>query len=75
MAQRLEVAPNALYGHVPSKTAFIDDLLADVQAPAPGNEDATVRAQAGPVLLRDNWRVDDRRQVQLAPRGISVRTR
>jgi AcrR family transcriptional regulator len=46
LAQRLEVAPNALYSHVANKTALIDDLLddllAEVQAPAPGIEDPTV---------------------------------
>lgn len=39
LAQRLEVAPNALYSHVPSKLALIDavidDVLAAVEAPAP----------------------------------------
>jgi AcrR family transcriptional regulator len=40
LAERLEVAPNALYSHVTSKTALIDavldDVLAEVEAPAPG---------------------------------------
>lgn len=30
VAQRLDVAPNALYSHVASKTALVDDLLDDV---------------------------------------------
>jgi len=30
LAQRLEVAPNALYSHVPSKAALIDEILDDV---------------------------------------------
>ncbi len=37
LARRLDVSPNALYSHVPSKTALIDevldDVLAEVQAP------------------------------------------
>ncbi|MGI8648105.1 MAG: TetR/AcrR family transcriptional regulator [Mycobacteriales bacterium] len=45
LAQRLSVAPNALYSHVTSKTALIDDLLdevlAEVQAPAPDIADAS----------------------------------
>lgn len=38
LARRLEVAPNALYSHVPSKTALLDDLLDDLLAlvAAPG---------------------------------------
>lgn len=43
LAERLDVAPNALYSHVASKTALVDDLLdqmlAEVEAPAPGQED------------------------------------
>lgn len=43
LAQRLEVAPNALYSHVPSKLALIDEVLdevlAQVEAPAPGVAD------------------------------------
>jgi AcrR family transcriptional regulator len=39
LAQRLDVAPNALYSHVPSKLALIDtlidDVLAQVEAPTP----------------------------------------
>jgi AcrR family transcriptional regulator len=38
LARRLQVAPNALYSHVPSKTALfdelLDDLLAGVETPA-----------------------------------------
>ncbi|MDQ2707321.1 MAG: TetR/AcrR family transcriptional regulator [Actinomycetota bacterium] len=30
LAERLQVAPNALYSHVPNKTALIDDLLDNV---------------------------------------------
>lgn len=30
LAERLEVAPNALYSHVASKTALVDDLLDEV---------------------------------------------
>ncbi|MHB8311694.1 MAG: TetR/AcrR family transcriptional regulator [Candidatus Dormibacteria bacterium] len=43
LAERLDVAPNALYSHVASKTALIDDLLdevlAQVQAPVSDIED------------------------------------
>lgn len=39
LARRLQVAPNALYSHVSSKTALLDDLLdellAHVEVPAP----------------------------------------
>ncbi len=46
VAQRLDVAPNALYSHVPSKTALIDDVLddvlAEVQAPAQDVRDPTM---------------------------------
>jgi len=45
VAQRLDVAPNALYSHVANKTALLDDVLddvlADVQAPAPNIDDPT----------------------------------
>lgn len=44
VADRLGVAPNALYSHVASKAALIDDLLddvlAEVEAPPAGVEDA-----------------------------------
>jgi AcrR family transcriptional regulator len=43
LAARLDVAPNALYSHVAGKTALIDavldDVLAEVQAPAADAED------------------------------------
>jgi TetR/AcrR family tetracycline transcriptional repressor len=43
LAERLGVAPNALYCHVASKTALIDDMLddvlAEVEAPAPDSAD------------------------------------
>jgi AcrR family transcriptional regulator len=43
LARRLEVTPNALYSHVESKTALVDelldDLLAEVEAPVPGGGD------------------------------------
>jgi TetR/AcrR family transcriptional regulator, tetracycline repressor protein len=43
LAERLDVAPNALYAHVASKTALIDgvldDILAEVEASAPGDGD------------------------------------
>lgn len=43
LAQRLDVAPNALYSHVASKTVLVDDLfddvLAEVRAPAPDIDD------------------------------------
>lgn len=43
LAENLDVAPNALYSHVASKTALIDDLLdevlAEVQAPTQDVED------------------------------------
>lgn len=32
LARRLDVAPNALYSYVPSKTALLDDLLDDLLA-------------------------------------------
>ena len=32
VADRLDVAPNALYSHVPSKTALVDAVLDDVLA-------------------------------------------
>lgn len=43
LAQRLEVTPNSLYSHVPSKTALIDDVLDDVLAEvqAPVGDDVT----------------------------------
>lgn len=45
LAERLEVAPNALYSHVASKTTLIDDVLDDVldevEAPAADIEDPT----------------------------------
>lgn len=43
LARRLQVAPNALYSHVPDKTALLDllldELLASVPAPAADAED------------------------------------
>ncbi len=43
LARRLDVSPNALYSHVPSKTALVDDLLdqvlGEVQTPDPGVAD------------------------------------
>jgi TetR/AcrR family transcriptional regulator, tetracycline repressor protein len=40
LARRLDVAPNALYSHVASRTDLVDqlldDLLAEVRTPAPG---------------------------------------
>jgi AcrR family transcriptional regulator len=43
LAQRLEVSPNALYSHVASKSALLDDLLddilAEVKAPDPEHAD------------------------------------
>jgi AcrR family transcriptional regulator len=43
LAERLGVRPNALYSHVASKTALVDDILddvlAEVRAPAPDVED------------------------------------
>lgn len=45
LASRLGVAPNALYSHVPGKTALLDDLLDDllaaVQTPDPDTADPT----------------------------------
>lgn len=42
LARRLEVAPNALYSHVPHKTALVDELLdarlADVDTPGAGGD-------------------------------------
>jgi len=46
VAKRLDVTPNALYSHVPSKTALLDDVLDDVlasvQAPARDIDDPSV---------------------------------
>ncbi|MDP8931780.1 MAG: TetR/AcrR family transcriptional regulator [Actinomycetota bacterium] len=43
LAERLDVAPNALYSHVASKTSLIDDMLDDVlaqvEAPPPDRAD------------------------------------
>lgn len=43
LAERLAVSPNALYSHVASKTALVDDILDDalaaVDAPAPDASD------------------------------------
>lgn len=43
LAARLQVSPNALYSHVASKTALVDelldDLLAEVPSPTPGSGD------------------------------------
>ena len=43
LARRLDVAPNALYSHVATKTALIDDILdevlAGVEVPAPDRGD------------------------------------
>ncbi|NED95687.1 helix-turn-helix transcriptional regulator [Phytoactinopolyspora alkaliphila] len=45
LASRLGVAPNALYSYVANKTALVDDLLddvlADVETPAPDSADPT----------------------------------
>jgi AcrR family transcriptional regulator len=50
LARRLEVAPNALYSHVQSKTALLDDLLDDVlsgvDAPAPDPADPVTGLKA-----------------------------
>jgi AcrR family transcriptional regulator len=50
LAERLEVSPNALYSHVDSKTALIDDLLdellAQVDAPSPDVEDPSAGLHA-----------------------------
>ena len=49
LAQRLGVRPNALYSHVASKTALIDDVLDEVLAevdPAPDLEDPTAGLHA-----------------------------
>ncbi len=60
LAERLGVAPNALYSHVPSKLALIDELidevLATVEAPAPGTTEPltglhTLMASTYDVLL------------------------
>jgi AcrR family transcriptional regulator len=58
LAERLGVSPNALYSHVESRTALIDDILDDalgtVDAPAPesGNPIAGVQA-----LMASTYRV------------------
>lgn len=50
VARRLGVAPNALYSHVPSKTALLDDVLDDVLAsvvaPDPDLDDPTAGLHA-----------------------------
>lgn len=50
LAERLGVTPNALYSHVASKTALIDevldDVLAEVRAPAPDTGDAATGMHA-----------------------------
>ncbi len=50
LARRLHVAPNALYSHVPSKTALLDDLLdellARVELPAPDAAEAAAGLHA-----------------------------
>ena len=58
LARRLSVAPNALYSHVASKTALVDELLDDLLGTlAPPAEDAPdpVAALAG--LLHDTYDV------------------
>ncbi len=58
LAARLDVAPNALYSHVDSKTALIDDLLddalADVQTPSPSVRDPIAGVHA---LMASAYRV------------------
>lgn len=60
LARRLDVAPNALYSHVATKTSLIDDILDDVlaavEAPDPDRGDwqaglRTIMASAHAVLL------------------------
>ena len=50
LAQRLDVSPNALYSHVPSKAALVDDVLddvlAEVEEPDPETGDATAGLHA-----------------------------
>jgi AcrR family transcriptional regulator len=50
LARRLDVAPNALYSHVESKTTLLDDLLDDVlagvESPAPDVADPVAGLQA-----------------------------
>lgn len=50
LAASLGVSPNALYSHVPSKTALVDDLLDDalaaVEAPGPETTDAIAGVHA-----------------------------
>lgn len=58
LAGRLGVTPNALYSHVDSKTALIDDLLDDtlagVQAPPPDADDPIAGVHA---LMASTYRV------------------
>jgi AcrR family transcriptional regulator len=58
LAERLEVAPNALYSHVASKTALIDDVLddvlAEVEAPA---ADAEAPSAGLHVLMTSTYQV------------------
>jgi TetR/AcrR family tetracycline transcriptional repressor len=58
LAQRLGVTPNALYSHVASKTALIDDMLDDllgtVQTPDPQSEDPRIGLHQ---LMRSTYRV------------------
>ncbi len=57
LALRLDVSPNALYSHVVSKTALIDDVLDDVlrevEAPDPDTEDPSVGLHAIMASTRD----------------------
>ncbi|HEV2088143.1 MAG TPA: TetR/AcrR family transcriptional regulator [Cryptosporangiaceae bacterium] len=47
LAHRLDVSPNALYSHVASKTALIDDVLDDVLAQVPTPDPDTGDPPAG----------------------------
>ena len=58
LARRLDVAPNALYSHVASKTALVDELLDDLLgALAPPDEDAPDPVVALAGLLHDTYDV------------------
>ncbi len=51
LASRLGVAPNALYSHVPSKTALLDDLLDDLLAAVQSPDPDTADPAAGLTVL------------------------
>jgi len=51
LAARLGVAPNAVYSHVPSKSALLDDLLDDLLAAVPEPDTADPTAGLSAVMV------------------------